>query len=236
VGLLSGAVAVSFRKGSHGHRIAGIVFAMSMLSLGASGAYLAIMKFQPGNILGGIFTFYLVATSWMTVRRREAKPGIFDWGALLVILTVAAIQLTFGFQAIYSRTGLKYGYHPGPYFFIGSIALLLVVGDIRMLVRGGVSGTQRLVRHLWRMCFAWFIASASIFLARPHLFPVILRKSGVLYLLTLMPLIFMFFWLARVRFAKAYRGKSMRRRSEVYPLPPQPSAAVFGKTNSSSAT
>ena len=43
------------------------------------------------------------------------------------------------------------------YFFLGSIALLAAVGDVRMLVRGGISGTQRLMRHFWRMCFALFL-------------------------------------------------------------------------------
>jgi hypothetical protein len=34
-----------------------------MLGLSASGAYLAFMKSQPGNVLGGTLTFYLVATA-----------------------------------------------------------------------------------------------------------------------------------------------------------------------------
>ncbi len=44
------------------------------------------MKSQPGNIVGGTLTFYLVATAWMTARRRDAEPGIFDWCALLLVL------------------------------------------------------------------------------------------------------------------------------------------------------
>ena len=127
---------------------------------------MALMKFQPGNILGGTFTFYLVATAWMTAKRRNEKRNIFDWAALLLVLAVAATEVTFAFQALRSQTGLKYGYPAGPYFFIGSVALLALAGDVRMLVRGGVSGTQRIARHLWRMCFGWFIASGSIFLAR----------------------------------------------------------------------
>ena len=70
-----------------------------------------------------------------------------------------------------------------------------------MLVRGGISGTQRIARHLWRMCFALFVASASIFLARQQLFPTLLRKTGVLFFLTVLPLILMIFWLIRVSFA-----------------------------------
>src|SRR5271163_4050166 len=93
VGCLSGAVAVALRKGSRRHSLVGSVFAISMLSLGATGAYMATLKQQPGNILGGILTFYLVATAWMTARRREGNPGIFDWSALLVVFGVAAAQL-----------------------------------------------------------------------------------------------------------------------------------------------
>ena len=236
LGVLSGAVAISFRKGSRLHRLTGMVFAISMLSLGASGAYMALMKSQMTNVFGGVLTFYLAATSWMTVRRRDRRPGIFDWIALLAALTVGAVIVTYGFQAAHSPRGLKAGVPAGMYFFLGSIALLAAVGDVRMLVRGGIFGTQRLVRHLWRMCFAFFIASASIFIARPHLFPVLFRKTGLLFLLGVGPLVLMFFWLVRIRWAKAYKGKSMPGRSAVYPLPPQPSTTAFRETHSSSAT
>ena len=102
LGMLSGFVAVFLRKGSRRHGIAGKVFVIAMLSLSASGVYLAIMKSQPGNILGGTLTFYLVGTAWMTARRTDnAEPGIFDWGALLVVLAVAASQITFGLEAAF---------------------------------------------------------------------------------------------------------------------------------------
>jgi hypothetical protein len=207
LGMLSGFVAVFLRKGSRQHGLAGKVFVVSMLSLAASGVYLAIQKHQPGNILGGTFTFYLVATAWLTARRRDARTNVFDWGALLVVLGLAAVEMTYGLEAAISPTGLKYDYPPGPYFFIGSIAVLATVGDIRMLVRGGIAGTQRLARHLWRMCFALFIASASIFLARQHLFPALLQKTGVLIFLSVLPLLLLIFWLFRVRFANAYKRK-----------------------------
>jgi hypothetical protein len=201
LGVLSGFVAVFLRKGSRRHGLAGNVFVTSMLGLSASGVYLALMKSQPGNVLGGALTFYLVATAWMAARRRDGEPGLVDWGALLVASAVGAVNLTYGVEAAISQTGLKYDYPPGPYFFLGSVALIAAAGDIRMLVRGGISGTQRIARHLWRMCFALFVASASIFLARQHLFPTLLRKTGVLFFLTFLPLILMIFWLIRVSFA-----------------------------------
>jgi uncharacterized membrane protein len=236
IGVLSGAAAVSFRKGSPRHRTAGNVFVIAMVNLGTTAVYLALMKSQMTNVFGGVLTFYLAVTSWMTVRRRESKPGIFDWIALLAALTVGAVIVTYGFQAAHSPRGLKAGVPAGMYFFLGSIALLAAVGDVRILVRGGIFGTQRLVRHLWRMCFALFIASASIFIARPHLFPALFRKTGLLFLLGIGPLILMIFWLVRVRFAKAYKGKSMPGRSDVYPLPPQLSTTAFHEIHSTSAT
>ena len=206
VGVLSGAAAAAFRKGSPRHGIAGNVFVISMLSLAVTGVYMAVLKSQPGNILGGTLTFYLVATAWATAKRREdGKPGILDWVALLVASALAAIAVTLGSEAAMSPTRLKYEYPAGPYFMLGSVALLASVGDVRMLARRGVSGTQRVARHLWRMCFAFFIASASIFLARQHLFPEVLRKTGVLFLLSFFPLMLMIFWLIRVRSQKAYR-------------------------------
>lgn len=207
VGLLSGAAAASFRKGSRLHALAGNVFVVSMLSMAAAGVLLAIMKSQPGNILGGTLTLYLVATAWLTAKRRDkdAEIGLFDLGALSVVLAITAVEMTWGIQAAISPSGLKYDYPPGPFFFMGSVAALAAVGDFRMLVHRGISGGRRIARHLWRMCFALFIASASIFLARQQIFPALLRKSGVLILLSFLPLLVMIFWLIRVRFANAYR-------------------------------
>jgi hypothetical protein len=216
--MLSGFVAVFLLKGSRRQGLAGNVFVTAMLILSSSGVYLALMKSQPGNVLGGTLTFYLVATAWMTARRKDAGIGIFDWGALLVALALAAVEVTWGLEAAMSPTGLKYDYPPGPYFFLGSVAVLATIGDVRMLLRRGISGTQRIARHLWRMCFALFIAASSIFLARQHIFPALLRTTGVLYFLSLLPLLLMCFWLFRVRFANAYKKRSVPGRVEAHSL------------------
>jgi len=198
-GILSGAAAMSFRKGSPRHVVAGKVFVASMLTMAAAGVYLAIVRHKPGDILGGTLTLYLVASAWMTARRKEQETGAFDWCALLIALGLAAVIVTFGLEAANSPTGLKYGYSVGPYGFLGSIAVVAATGDIRLLIRGGISGEQRIGRHLWRMCFAFFIAAASIFLARQHLFPAVMRKTGALLVLSFLPLILMVFWLIRIR-------------------------------------
>jgi hypothetical protein len=209
--MLSGFVAVFLRKGSREHGIAGNVFVITMLSLGATGTYLAVLKSQPTNVTGGLLTFYLVATAWLTARRKDGKPGIVDWGAPLVVFSVATAELIWGTEAVMSPTGMKYDYPPWPYIMFGSVAVLATVGDVRMLAHRGISGTQRIARHLWRMCFALFIAAASIFLARQQLFPALLQRTGVLVFLSFLPLLLLIFWLIRIRFAHAYKARLIAR-------------------------
>jgi len=166
LGLVSGAAAISFRKGSRRHGIAGNVFVISTMSMSTAAAYLALMKHQMNNVFGGVLAFYLVTTAWATARRRDGQTGIFDWGALLFALAVGAGIITYGFEVANSPTGSKDGVPAGMYFFLGSVALLSAAGDIRMLVRGGVFGVHRIARHLCRMCFSLFIATGSFFLAQ----------------------------------------------------------------------
>jgi hypothetical protein len=209
LGLLSGAVAMLFRKGSHRHVVAGDVFVISMLSLGLSGAMLALWKHEVSNVVGGLFTCYLVGTAWSTARRRDTSTGMLDRAALLFICSLAIGNIAVGIAAAMSSTGRAYGQMAGPYFFTGGLATLAAFGDVRIVVRGGITGTKRVVRHLWRMCFAWFVASGSLFLARPHLFPVVMRKTYMLVFLGFLPLLLMIFWLLRVSVAKAYRKKPL---------------------------
>lgn len=232
LGMLSGFVAVFLRKRSRSHGLAGNVFVIAMLTLSSSGVFLAVMKSQPGNILGGTLTFYLVATAWMVARREDGKTNALDWGALLVVLALAIVELSFGFEAATSATKLKYGYPAEPYFFMGSVASLATVGDARMLLRGGISGTRRVARHLWRMCFALFIASSSIFLARQHLFPAILRKTGVLIFLSVLPLGLLIFWIIRVRFTKAFQRTMMTRGKDEYCVQASPATFAPVETHS----
>jgi uncharacterized membrane protein len=217
--LLSGTVAMVFRKGSRGHVVAGRVFVIAMLCMSGAGAYMAFMKSQTGNLMGGVMTFYMVATAWATGRRRDGETSIFDWGALLVALAFGAVAVTLGFRAIHSQTE----YPPAVYFIWGSVALLSAAGDIRMLVRGGVFfGAQRIVRHLWRMCLGLFIASGSFFLGQQKVFPASWRGATVWFVPAFLPLLLMIFWLLRVWFTNKYK-----RTGSPYRIPTNP--VGFGK-------
>jgi uncharacterized membrane protein len=214
--LLSGAGALSFRKGSRRHRASGHVFVLSMFGLSASGAWLGFMKHQVLNGLMGVLTFYLVTTAWLTARRGAGKAGIFDVAALILPLAVGVGLASYGFAAANSRMGTKDGYPAEAYFVFASLALLFAAGDIRLLVLGGIAGAHRIARHVFRTCFALFIATGSFFLGQQQVFPAALRKTNVLFVPGFLPLILMIFWLFRVRFTNAYKAMSMPRGDVAY--------------------
>jgi hypothetical protein len=75
-----------------------------------------------------------------------------------------------------------------------------------MLMRGGISGTPRIARHLWRMCFGLFIATGSFFLGQQQVFPLPIRKRYILAPLAILPLVLLIYWLVRVRINKRVTG------------------------------
>ena len=76
----------------------------------------------------------------------------------------------------------------------------------RMMRSGPLQGAKRLARHLWRMCFALFIAALSIFIGQADVIPEQFRNRGFLALPVLAVLVTMLYWLWRVRRKRAIRG------------------------------
>jgi uncharacterized membrane protein len=206
IGLLSGFAALGFRKGARMHRQAGTVFFISMLLMAASAAYLALVKSQTLNAIVGVLTFYMVATAWLTVKRRAGETGGLEYVLALLAVADGASAYVLGLEASLSATGLKDGTDAAPYFVFGSFALVAAALDFRMLLRNGVAGAHRIARHLWRMCFGLLITSLSFFQGTRIDFPQALRRTHVLLVPTLIVAIAIIFWLCRVFFAKAYKG------------------------------
>lgn len=214
--MFAGAAAMSFSKGSRWHRVTGNVFVASMLSMAAAASCLAFKKHQTNNVFGGLLTIYMVATAWATARRRDGDTGFPDWVGFLFALAIGVLGVFHGLQKAAGRVPQE----GSPAFmdiFMSSVILLAALGDLRMLVRG-ISGRRRITRHLWRMCFGWFIATGSFFLGQQQVFPAWLRGSPVLLVPALLPLLLLIFWMIRVRFTGVYKKMSMPRGGDVYAL------------------
>jgi len=207
VGLVSGAAALALRKGGRAHRWAGNVFFVSMLTMAAVGAVVAPFLPVPqwSSTGAGIFTFYLVATGWTTVRRKEGVVGVFEVGACFAALGAAAGFVGLAWVGAHNPDGTVGGVPWQPALIFGAVAALAAGCDLRVILRGGISGARRIARHLWRMGVALFIASGSFFLGQPQVFPPPLHGSPILFVPALAPLVLVIFWLLRVRLTDRFK-------------------------------
>ncbi|MGH6876929.1 MAG: hypothetical protein ACREHV_06050 [Rhizomicrobium sp.] len=215
IGILSGYTAVLARKAERLHRASGTIFVGSMLVMAAVGTILSVPLHESGNIAGGSLAFYLVATAWMTVRRKAGTIGRFEIVAFTVALAAAGLLLDWGLQATMSAKGTYQGYRSLLYFTFSFFAALVAALDLKVILRGGISGAARIARHLWRMCFALFFATGSFFLGQQKVMPAFMHGSPLLFIPAFAPLLLMIFWLVRVRFAKRFaRGASTSREAK----------------------
>lgn len=212
VGLLSGAAALLTRKGGRGHRVAGVTFVASMTVMASIGA--VVSPFLPipqrANVVAGLLTLYLVVSGWRAVRQPQVVPGRLDAAGLLVAVATVAAGALWAVQASYSPTGTLDGSPPQAFYVFIVMGGVAAVGDVRLLVRGRVSGAPRLSRHLWRMCAALFIAAGSFFLGQQRVMPVWMRGSSWLFVPTLLPAVVMVYWLIRMRINRGGRSSPGR--------------------------
>jgi hypothetical protein len=201
VGIVSGSVALLTRKGGRGHRIAGTAFLVSMLIMAGIGA--ATSPFLPvpsmTNVAAGTLTLYLVATGWMAIKRENGRVGRFEQAGLVVALAVVVAGAIFILVARNSPTGRVGATPPQAFYVFAILGAIAAVGDLKMIRRGGLSGSARVARHLWRMSAALTIASGSFFLGQQRIMPAAMRGSPWLFAPVIAPLLLMTFWLIRVR-------------------------------------
>jgi hypothetical protein len=212
-GLASGAASMALRKGSPSHRNAGNVFFVSMLLMSSSGALIAaVFKPSMGNVMGGLLTFYLVLTAWLTVWRPARSTGRLDVAAALLGLATGTAGMIWGVNALTSPTHRFSGYPPALYFIFGGVALLATVFDVRAIARGGLAGAARTTRHLLRMCGGMFMATTSFFIGQARHFPAPVRESGVLKVPVILVIAVLLYSLLRVRVWPWLRTRGARGR------------------------
>jgi hypothetical protein len=205
VAIVGGAVALAAAKGGRLHKQGGLVFTCAMIVLGLTAAGIGTYERIPSQVFGGLLAAYLAFTGMTTVK---PLPGIGQR------VNVALMLLAFGYGVVSLYGGLIEWLDPtvqvvgrprvGPPLIIGTVILLAAIGDLRAIRAGGLTGSRRLARHLWRMCFALFVATGSFFLGQMKFIPEPVRILPLLLVLAFAPLPFLLYWMWRVR----VRGRS----------------------------
>jgi len=172
-----------------------------MLVMATFAAWLAIIiPGQMSNLLGAILTFYLVATGWLIVRRKQRTVGRAEKFALAASLCICVGLSGLSIAAAAGAVPGVKGQLLFATYMVTAIAAVAAIGDARLVLQGGIEGPARVARHLWRMLTALFLSFGSGFgngLARLlpgpfHIPPMFLAPM-------LLPLGLLIFWMIRVR-------------------------------------
>jgi uncharacterized membrane protein len=201
--IVLGAVALLAPKGGPLHRRSGLLFVFAMLTMGISASVLALRQSLTNtNVLGGFMSAYFVVTALTTVRPASSWNRRLNVVALAVAIALALVEIGFGVKAFNSPRGMLNGAPFFMLFFLAAITTLAAAGDVRVMRSGALRGGPRLARHLWRMCFALFIAAGSFFSIRARvarILPEPLTTPMMRALPVVLIFVAMFYWMWRVR-------------------------------------
>lgn len=201
--LVLGAVALLAKKGRTLHRRSGRLFVYAMLVMGGSASILGFLESPTdGNVFAGVMTAYFVGTALTTVRPVTPRTRRINAAALTVAVGLAVGDIMAGVEAFGSPNGRRNGVPYPMLFFIATVMILAAIGDVRIMRFGMPRGGPRLARHLWRMCFALFIAAGSFFSVRERVARILPEPFTAAPLRALPILLLfgaMFYWLWRVR-------------------------------------
>lgn len=208
-GIITGFVALFSRKGEVVHRRSGIFFVVAMFTMASTGVAMATLKGQAASVIGGTLTAYLVVSALIAVRPVTVTSRRIEWVGLFVSGLLGIASVTLGATSLARGAFMRNGIPVPIYLIFGSVALLASLGDVRLMRAGLLRGNSRIARHLWRMCFALWIAAASFFWGPPRrvamLLPAALIKPALLAIPVLIPLIALLYWMWKVKLRKTFR-------------------------------
>jgi hypothetical protein len=205
--LAFGYVALFSVKGAPLHRKAGVLFVSAMAAMSLSAVFIAAMTSETINVVAGLLTFYFVVTGLLTVRRAPT-PGWIHLTGVALAISVGLLSFRVAFEM--AQRGRP---EAAPLFIFGIVALLGGVGDTRV-IRGGIEGRARIKRHLWRMCFAMWVAAASFFWGPPNRVPELIRYPLIFPIPVLAPVAMMLYWFWKLRRNRTVRGVVVAPRND----------------------
>lgn len=200
VSIVAGTIALSVAKGGRLHKQSGLVFTGGMIVLGLTAAGIGAYEGVPSQVFAGLLAAYLVFTAMTTVKPLAAIGHLVNV-ALMVLAFGYALASLYGGMIEWLDSTVEVVGRPRvvPPLVIGTVILLAAIGDLRAIRAGGLRGSRRLARHLWRMCFGLFIATGSFFLGQMKFIPEPVRIVPLLLVVAFAPILLLFYWMWRVR-------------------------------------
>ena len=200
VSIVAGTIALSVAKGGRLHKQSGLAFTWAMIGLGLTAAVIGTYEMIPSQVFAGLLVAYLVFTAMTTVKPLPRIGQRINVALMVLAFAYAVVSLYGGVTEWLDPTVQVVG-RPRvvPPVVVGTVILLAAIGDLRAIRGGGLRGSRRLARHLWRMCFGLFVATGSFFLGQMKFMPEPVRIVPLLLVLGFAPIVFLFYWMWRVR-------------------------------------
>lgn len=209
IAILSGLLSFFPKKGSSGHMFFGLIFFYCMLVMaGIASILAAFYSGEPINFIIGLFTSYLVFTARNTIRNRSGKVLLIEkiTSAIAFVLFSGFVYLLY--NAIQSGKEIIDGVYIQAFYVFTVLSFLAFILDVKVIFTKGIKGKQRIVRHLWRMSLALFIATTSVVYGQPQVFPEIINSSGLLDVVVLLIVVSLIFWILKVYLGRRFSVRS----------------------------
>lgn len=125
---------------------------MVMLVAGIAAAYL---KDSIDDMMLGAIVLYTLFTAWLAAHHKKNETGVLEVIALVWVVgfAITAFSISTGWR--------EADVPPLAYLIWGGFAIFCALGDIRNLYQSGLSGTQGVIRHVWRIGFSFLWAALA---------------------------------------------------------------------------
>ncbi|MBD1581137.1 hypothetical protein [Pseudoalteromonas sp. S16_S37] len=198
IAVIAGYIALFTSKGKARHIQSGNWFVITMVLMAIPGIVIAYMMPMIITAIAGFFTIYLVLSGVGVFKFAHARRGCLNLALCIGAFVIGLYSLLCGYWATQSQSGFYQGVTLEPYIMFGVLPIISALLDIRYMLVQTLTSTVRLTRHVWRMCFALFIAVGSFVGQGLKSAPdaigsfVLVEYADVIILLT------MLYWLVRV--------------------------------------
>lgn len=152
-GLLAAVVALSTKKGSTIHILAGRIFGSCILVVAITSLILLSVRMAPPLLVAALTAVYAIGTAILALRPASANIKTMEYGLFLFEIAVVALFLSFAVPQMMA------GNIPpiGPIVIL-IIPAILLAGDVHFFRNAPRRAELRIRRHLARMIWAFIIS------------------------------------------------------------------------------
>ncbi|MEH6702542.1 hypothetical protein [Parasphingorhabdus sp.] len=153
IGLIAAIIALSTRKGSNIHVLAGRVFSTCILIVAITSLILLSVRMAPPLLVAALTAVYAVGTAILALKPDSTTTRRMEYGFFIFEIIVVAIFLAIAIPQIMG------GNIPliGPLVIL-AIPIILLAGDLHFFRNARQRAMLRIRRHLARMIWAFIIA------------------------------------------------------------------------------